>query len=169
MSELWDCYDSNFNILNGKVLVRGEESSFSDDEYHLVCEVAVKHRDGTYLLMKRDLHKETYPGYWEFSAGGSALQGESPLQCAKRELFEETGLNADTLLEVGRETEIKGHCHFVVYFATVSCEKNSVILQAGETIAYQWVTKSDIFSKRAQIANRRIFEMLPELDAVESH
>lgn len=105
----------------------------------------------------------------KFSAGGSALQGESPLQCAKRELFEETGLNADTLLEVGRETEIKGHCHFVVYFATVSCEKNSVILQAGETIAYQWVTKSDIFSKRAQIANRRIFEMLPELDAVESH
>lgn len=79
MSELWDCYDSNFNILKGKVLVR------------------------------------------------------------------------------------------VVYFATVSCEKNSVILQAGETIAYQWVTKSDIFSKRAQIANRRIFEMLPELDAVESH
>lgn len=45
MSELWDCYDSNFNILKGKVLVRGEESSFSDDEYHLACEVAVKHRD----------------------------------------------------------------------------------------------------------------------------
>lgn len=164
MSELWDCYDSNFNLVKGKVLVRGEEYSFSDEEYHLVCDVAVRHKDGTFLLMQRDLRKEGYPGYWELTAGGSALQGENPLQCAKRELYEETGLKADTLLELGRKTVSRNHCHYVVYLATVSCEKDSVILQDGETIAYQWVTKKDVFSMQDQLATWRVFEMLPELN-----
>lgn len=43
MSEIWDCYDKNFNLVEGKVLVRGKETSFSEDEYHLVCDIAVKH------------------------------------------------------------------------------------------------------------------------------
>lgn len=104
MSEIWDCYDKNFNLVEGKVLVRGQETSFSEDEYHLVCDIAVKHTDGTFLLMQRDFRKEGYPGKWEFTAGGSALKGESPLECARRELFEETGLVADELKEIGRMT-----------------------------------------------------------------
>ena len=78
MSEIWDCYDSQFNLVEGKVLIRGQEATFSEEEYHLVCDITVKHTDGTYLLMQRDFRKEGYPGKWEFTAGGSALQGESP-------------------------------------------------------------------------------------------
>ena len=100
MCELWDCYDKVFNKIDGKVLVRGHESEFSPDEYHLVCDIAVRHEDGTYLLMQRDYRKIGYPGKWELGAGGSALQGESPEECAKRELLEETGLVADKLWEV---------------------------------------------------------------------
>ena len=37
--------------------------------YHLVCEVIVKHTDGTYLLMQRDKNKH-YGEYWEATAGG---------------------------------------------------------------------------------------------------
>ena len=40
---------------------------------------------------------------WEATAGGSALQNESPLDCAIRELQEETGIRTDNLVEVGRE------------------------------------------------------------------
>ena len=164
MSELWDCYDSKFNIVKGKVLVRGEESSFSREEYHLVCDVAVKHKDGTFLLMQRDFRKKGYPGYWELTAGGSALKGEKPLQCAKRELYEETGIIADTWVEVGRKTVGMNHCHYVIYLAKVSCKKDSIILQDGETINYKWVTKNDVFSMKDKLASRRIFEVLPELD-----
>ncbi|MDD6035549.1 MAG: GNAT family N-acetyltransferase [Lachnospiraceae bacterium] len=164
MSELWDCYDRDFNKVEGKVLVRGEESAFSDEEYHLVCDIAVRHIDGTYLLMQRDFRKEGYPGCWELTAGGSALQGEKPLECAKRELHEETGIWADTLLEIGRMTVSKNHCHYVVYLATVSCEKSAVTLQEGETVAYQWVEKSVIFKMKEKLATWRVFEMLPDLE-----
>lgn len=92
--ELWDAYDENFNIINGVTLVRGEE--ISKGMFHLVCEVAVRHTDGTYLLMQRDF-KKPLGGLWELTAGGSALKGETPLQCARRELSEETGINADLL------------------------------------------------------------------------
>lgn len=37
---------------------------------------------------------------WEATAGGSALQGENPLECVKRELREETGILIDDFIEV---------------------------------------------------------------------
>lgn len=159
MSELWDCYDSNFNKVSGKVLVRGDSSHFGENEYHLVSEVVVRHTDGTYLLMQRDFRKEAYPGCWELTAGGSALQGETPLECAVRELREETGITADTILEVGRKTINRNHAHYVEYLATVSCDKDSVTLQEDETIAYRWVEKDEIFEMRDKLATKRVFEM----------
>lgn len=72
--ELWDAYDMNLNKIKDKTLIRGE--TVPDGMYHLVCEVIVKHTDGTYLLMQRDKNKH-YGEYWEATAGGSALQGET--------------------------------------------------------------------------------------------
>lgn len=164
VSELWDCYDRDFNKVEGKVLIRGQESTFSDDEYHLVCDIVVRHADGLFLLMQRDYRKERAPGCWELTAGGSALQGENPLECAKRELLEETGLSADTLLEVGEITVSEHHCHYVIYLATVTCEKDAVTLQEGETIAYQWVEKSEIFKRKDELATCRVLEVLPTLE-----
>lgn len=164
MSELWDCYDKAFQKIEGKILVRGQEAIFSVDEYHLVCDVAVRHADGTYLLMQRDYRKEGYPGKWEFTAGGSTLQGESPEECAKRELLEETGIVADSMREVGRTTIDENHSHYVVYMATVSCEKDAVVLQDGETIDYRWVEKSELIKMKEELATWRVFEMLPELE-----
>ena len=81
--ELWDAYDAKFQQITNTFLRRGE--TIPDGFYHLVCEVIVRHYDGTYLLMQRDPHKR-FGGMWEATAGGSALQGESPLACAIREL-----------------------------------------------------------------------------------
>ena len=67
----------------------------------MVSEIAVKHIDGTYLLMQRDFCKH-FGGMWELTAGGSALQGESPMECAIRELKEETGIEAADLIELDR-------------------------------------------------------------------
>ena len=60
-------------------LIRGE--AIPDGFYHLVSDIIVKHVDGTYLLMQRDIRKN-YGGMWEATAGGSALKGEGPLACA---------------------------------------------------------------------------------------
>lgn len=97
--ELWDAYDAEFNKIENKTLVRGDV--IPDGFYHLVCEIIVKHTDGTYLLMQRDLNKH-YGGMWEATAGGSAVTGENPLECAIRELREETGIISSELVEIGR-------------------------------------------------------------------
>ena len=111
--ELWDAYDMNLNKIKDKTLIRGE--AVPDGMYHLVCEVIVKHTDGTYLLMQRDKNKH-YGEYWEATAGGSALQGENPLECAIRELREETGINETNLVELGRVVQSTGRTMFSYTF-----------------------------------------------------
>lgn len=73
MIELWDAYNSTFDRIKDMTLVRDEP--IPEGIYHLVCDVAVKHSDGSYLLMQRDFRKH-HGGMWELTAGGSALQGE---------------------------------------------------------------------------------------------
>lgn len=74
--ELWDAYDEGLNKTDGSVLVRGDQ--IPNGCFHLVCEIIVKHKDGSYLIMQRDKRKHL-GGMWEATAGGSALQGENPL------------------------------------------------------------------------------------------
>ena len=83
--EIWDGYLKDGTLAN-KDLIRGEK--IPNGLYHLVSEVLVRHIDGDYLLMKRDENKPNYGGYYEASAGGSALKEENQLECAIRELFE---------------------------------------------------------------------------------
>ena len=130
--EIWDAYDKDLNIIAGKELIRGEEAAFSDEVFHLVCDILVKHKDGTYLLMQRDPRK-AYGSQWEASAGGSALKGESPLEAAKRELKEETGIISDELTEAGRVVSPETHSIYVEFYCETDCDKDSIILQEGET------------------------------------
>ena len=84
--EIWDAYRED-GTMAGCDLVRGRK--IPKGLYHLVCEVLVKHKDGTYLLMQRDWKKKNYPGLYEATSSGCALKGESSYEAAIRELKEE--------------------------------------------------------------------------------
>lgn len=162
MSELWDAYDNHFNKLNGITLVRDE--SIPDGIYHLVCEIIVRHIDGTYLLMQRDFRKPL-GGMWEVTAGGSALQEENPLMGAIRELREETGLVANNIKELKRIVHDAHHSLYVEYLCVTDCEKNLITLQEGETIAFQWIDKNALLEmSEDQIASKRAISLIRELD-----
>ena len=123
-------------------LVRDEEIPAC--VYHLVCHVLVRHVDGTYLLMQRDPTKSVYPNYWEATAGGSVLKGETVLEGAFRELREETGIVAQTLEELNRDV---GKSQLNVRFLCITdCDKRSVKLQPGETCAFKWATATEILA-----------------------
>lgn len=139
--ELWDAYDASFKKTPNKTIVRGEP--IPSGIYHLVCDILVKHIDGTYLLMKRDFRKH-YGGMWEATAGGSALVGETPLQCAIRELKEETGILSHDLIEVG--TYMSQNTIYVEFLCVTNWNKNHITLQEGETIAFKWVSYDGLFS-----------------------
>lgn len=158
--ELWDAYDRDFNKIEGIVLERGP---VPDGIYHLVCDIAVKHIDGTFLLMQRD-YKKHFGGMWELTAGGSAFVGETPLQCAKRELLEETGINADDLQELGVVVHDEHHSIYFEYLCVTNCEKSSIRLQEGETINYKWVSESEIMRMSSdEFATTRIQQYIFKL------
>lgn len=133
--ELWDAYDKNENKL-GIDIERG--AWIAKGMYHLVCEILVQHKDGNYLVMQRDWKKESWPGRFEGTAGGSALKGENPRQCALRELKEETGIEVNTIKEIYHEVTERSIHHG--FYCITDCPKDSVILQEGETIRYKWLT-----------------------------
>ena len=143
--ELWDAYDRNFKKIEGITLIRGEESSIPKGIYHMVVFILVRHVDGQYLLMRRSPCK-TYPLYWEATAGGSVLQGESAIEGALRELREETGIIADTLEEKERFVKDETHSAYYAFVCITSCDKESVILQEGETCDYKWADKEEILA-----------------------
>ena len=50
-------------------------------DYHLVIHLLILGKDGRLLLQKRSDQKESFPGYWDFGIGGSAVSGENARQC----------------------------------------------------------------------------------------
>lgn len=159
--ELWDAYDKNFQKIQNMTLVRGER--IPEGVFHLVCDVIVQHTDGSYLLMQRDWRKH-FGGMWEATAGGAALQKETPLECATRELREETGIDAENLLEVGQETT--GNTIYVEFLCVTSCKKDSIALQEGETIAYRWVSRDELIAmKKSELVTERMQRFIKELQS----
>lgn len=159
--ELWDAYDGNFQKIKDTVLIRGEP--IPEGLYHLVCSVLVRHEDGSYLLMQRDIRKH-WGGMWEATAGGGAMQGETSTECAIRELFEETGLSETNLTELGR---VVHHCRqtlFVEYLCVTGCDKNAVRLREGETKDYRWVSREELVAMpKTELITSRMQVFLEEL------
>lgn len=157
--ELWDAYDKAFHRMEDMTLIRGE--NIPDGLFHLVCDIIVRHTDGSYLLMQRDPRKN-FGSMWEATAGGSALQGETPLECARRELWEETGIDATDLVSVG---QITSHDTIYMEFICITdCDKGSITLQAGETVAYKWVSREELLAmKKSELVTRRMQKFLVEL------
>ncbi len=159
--EIWNAYDADFKIVEGKTLVRGEE--IPQGLYHLVCDILVRHADGSYLIMRRDPRIHC-GNFWQATAGGSALFGESPRACAMRELKEETGIAARDLAEVGR---LKSkNTHYVEFLCVTDQDKDSVTLQEGETVDFRWVSKEELLLRENEIMLvGRMQQFLDELKA----
>lgn len=159
--EVWDAYDAEFNKVKDKTLIRGE--TIPEGLYHLVCEILVKHNDGSYLLMQRDLKKH-YGGMWEATAGGSALLGETPLECALRELREETGVIATDLMEVGRVISKETQSIYVEFLCITDWKKEDITLQEVETSNFKWVSRDELVNMKSdELVTKRMQNFIEEL------
>ena len=143
--ELWDLYDREGNR-TGEVWERqyGNFKKIPEGRYHLVSDILVQHTDGSFLICKRHPDKDVYPGYWEASAGGSALQGENPEQCARRELFEETGITVDSFELINVAFRDASHSLIYSFITVVDCDKDAVTLQEGENTDFKWVNAAGL-------------------------
>ncbi len=110
---------------------------------HRCVQIVITNHLDQILLQKRSMSKDTYPGYWTLSAAGHVEYGQTYLQAAKRELFEEVGIKTRLtfiikyLLEMPSETEIEA-----LYTGKVT--KLDTTLDAHEISQVKWVKKKDL-------------------------
>lgn len=96
LDELVPVVDLNDNIIEYKP--RSVVHNPANLLLHRVIHVVVFNSKGEFLLQKRSLEKEQFPGLWTSSASGHIAKGQTPKEAAIRELEEEVGL-VDVRLE----------------------------------------------------------------------
>ncbi len=111
--------------------------------------------------MQRDFRK-SFGGLWELTASGAAKTGETPIECAVRELEEETGIHCNDLEEIGRVVHMNTHSIYMEYLCFIECDKESVLLQEGETVNYRWVEKEEL-KNDTELASDRMLLFIEEL------
>lgn len=150
MSELWDVYTIDRKT-TGKTCIRGEQNRLSDEEFHLWVMVWIKNpTTGKYLISQRTADKGTDPLKWETVAGHSIL-GDTSLNAALREVYEEVGieLNAKNakILATKIALNIDGRRHNWIrdsfYFET-TMEPDLDKATTNEVIQTKWLTFDEI-------------------------
>lgn len=133
--ELNDIYDENRH-LTGRTHRRG--SAWGPGEYGLVVCVWVYDGRG-HLLLTRRAKGKSFAGTWE-NSGGAAKAGETSRQAIARELFEETGIQAEPeefeLLLTDRDRNIF-YDHYCLHRRI---RLREIVLQPGETDAVMWAS-----------------------------
>ena len=115
---------------------------------HRIVRVMVEDAKGRILLQKRSGNMKLYANCWDQSAGGHVDEGEPYEEAAKRELFEEIGVETDNMQEIGyyyREGTFKSrklNCFNKVYKCVVSQTPKK--LETEEVTAVQWFTIEEV-------------------------
>ena len=147
MPELWDLIDINKN----KTGITHERNSVNpipipEGMYHLAVEIWTKKPNGEILLTQRHPEKN-YGLMWE-ATGGSVLSGESSIEGAVRELYEETGIevNEYDLIYIG---DVVGDTYIMdEYMYILKSDNIELILQSEEVVDAMWVSMEELEGKK---------------------
>ncbi len=144
MKELWDIYDEN-RALTGRVHERGKP--LAEGDYHLVVHIWVRNTNGEFLITKREKDKIPFPDRWECT-GGSALAGETSLDAALRETFEETGIDHTNAKKTCIISYRRGDWFGDVWLFEADIHLDDVILQTGETTDKRFADKETVLAMK---------------------
>ena len=88
--ELWDLYTFD-RRKTGETMTRGQRQP--EGRFRQTVHVCLFNKAGEMLIQRRQRFMKGWPGLGDFTAGGSALAGESSQEAAGRELLEELGVD----------------------------------------------------------------------------
>src|SRR3954447_5902977 len=92
---------------------------------HRAVFVAVASSDGWVLVQRRSDAKDLWPGRWDIGAGGVVAAGEECAAAARRELYEELGIDAEPVPSHGGsfsdgDVDLVASCYRVVHDGPVT-------------------------------------------------
>lgn len=141
--EKFDLYTRD-RIKTEKTMVRGTptEKGF----YRLVVHICIFNSKGEMLIQQRQPFKSGWSNLWDFTAGGSAICGDTSVSAAEREFYEEMGykLSLETIRPAFTMNFSEGFDDF--YLVNKDIDISKLKLQYEEVKAVKWASKEEILS-----------------------
>lgn len=149
MNEVWELVDINENK-TGVMIERGTNTPIPQGMYHTAVDVWTKSKDGKILLTQRHPNK-AWGLKWECS-GGAMVAGESPIDSARRELEEETGVQVtkEKLTYLGKTIMNEYQCIMYTYLVVLT-EDVELKLQPEEVVDAKWVDTIELENMQEEI------------------
>ena len=123
----------------GKTALKSE--AHKNGWFHATVHIWLFTSDEKILLQKRAMTKKVFPGLWDISVAGHVGAGEEILTSAKREVFEENGLQLDEkdLIKIGTRIHQVSHAngiqdneHHHVFITEIKTPLSELSIQAEE-------------------------------------
>lgn len=129
-------------IPSGEKILRG--SDVPEGLYALGAAVFVANHQGELMATLRAPQKKAWPGYWE-NSGGGARWGENPEQAIRRELKEETGIEAKEEEFIHLRTFWNDRIRevMVIFILCKDVPLSEVTLQEEETSDVKWCSLAE--------------------------
>jgi isopentenyldiphosphate isomerase len=128
----------------GKTALKSE--AHKNGWFHATVHIWLYTKEKKVLLQQRGFSKKVFPGLWDISVAGHIGAGETILKSAKREVFEEIGLelNEKELIKIGtrihqvkHDNGIIDNEHHHVFICELKTPLEKLTLQTEEVEAIQ--------------------------------
>ncbi|MDD4699159.1 MAG: NUDIX domain-containing protein [Oscillospiraceae bacterium] len=139
--EQWDIFDKSGQT-TGKKVNRGR-IALDKGEYHLVVHIWIIGSDGRLLIQRRSDLKPLMPGEWA-ATGGAAIAGETSKCAARRELFEELGIDADDNQMNFIKRLVRKNSFIDIYLVRANVPVCDLKLQTTEVSEAKWVHRNKL-------------------------
>lgn len=158
MPEYLDVRDYDGNKM-GIVVERGKHSH--EGWWYLCVHVYIMTPDGRFLIQRRAMTKQYFPGIWDITCG-AALSGEDSIDAAIRETKEELGIDVSSF---DRTYIGMSHCYDCVnyvYLFKGQVELSHLKLQKEEVMDAKFVAKEELLTliKNSEFKDEKYFEMM---------
>lgn len=136
-------YNPEKNIINNEKIE--EMVQFARENNHQICtDLLIINESGEILIHQRASNKRLFPLCWE-PVGGHVEQGETVQDCIRREIYEESGLRLEKIIDIigmfeWENSEGKKYTNIQLMGTAIGKPR----IEDGEAIAMKWISEQEI-------------------------